>query len=173
MAPIGNAVRFVDDQHRDLCGDAGQNLRAEAFVRQALGRDQENVDFPMSQLAFDLGPVIDVVGVDRGGANAHALRRGDLVQQQRPALIISHNKTLAAQLYSEFKNFFPENAVEYFVSYYDYYQPEAYVPSTDTFIEKDSAINEDIERLRISASSGEIRSAGPLPPSRNSFVAMK
>ena len=73
--------------------------------------------------------------------------------QQRPALIISHNKTLAAQLYSEFKNFFPENAVEYFVSYYDYYQPEAYVPSTDTFIEKDSAINEDIERLRISASS--------------------
>jgi excinuclease ABC subunit B len=76
-----------------------------------------------------------------------------IVQQQRPALIISHNKTLAAQLYSEFKNFFPENAVEYFVSYYDYYQPEAYVPSTDTFIEKDSAINEDIERLRISASS--------------------
>jgi excinuclease ABC subunit B len=58
-----------------------------------------------------------------------------IVQQQRPALIISHNKTLAAQLYSEFKNFFPENAVEYFVSYYDYYQPEAYVPSTDTFIE--------------------------------------
>ena len=76
-----------------------------------------------------------------------------IVQQQRPALIISHNKTLAAQLYSEFKNFFPENAVEYFVSYYDYYQPEAYVPSTDTFIEKDSAINEDIERMRISASS--------------------
>lgn len=74
-------------------------------------------------------------------------------RQQRPALIISHNKTLAAQLYSEFKNFFPENAVEYFVSYYDYYQPEAYVPATDTFIEKDSAINEDIERLRISASS--------------------
>ncbi len=76
-----------------------------------------------------------------------------IVQQQRPTLIISHNKTLAAQLYSEFKNFFPENAVEYFVSYYDYYQPEAYVPQTDTFIEKDSAINQDIERLRISASS--------------------
>lgn len=76
-----------------------------------------------------------------------------IAKQQRPTLIISHNKTLAAQLYSEFKNFFPENAVEYFVSYYDYYQPEAYVPQTDTFIEKDSAINEDIERLRISASS--------------------
>ncbi len=76
-----------------------------------------------------------------------------IARQQRPALIISHNKTLAAQLYSEFKHFFPENSVEYFVSYYDYYQPEAYVPQTDTFIEKDSAINEDIERMRISASS--------------------
>ena len=72
---------------------------------------------------------------------------------QRPTLIISHNKTLAAQLYSEFKNFFPENAVEYFVSYYDYYQPEAYVASSDTYIEKDSSINEEIERMRISASS--------------------
>jgi len=75
---------------------------------------------------------------------------------QRPTLIISHNKTLAAQLYSEFKNFFPENAVEYFVSYYDYYQPEAYVPSTDTYIEKDSSINDDIERLRIAATSSLI-----------------
>ncbi|MGB0743490.1 MAG: excinuclease ABC subunit UvrB [Opitutales bacterium] len=72
---------------------------------------------------------------------------------QRPALVISHNKTLAAQLYSEFKAFFPDNAVEYFVSYYDYYQPEAYIPQTDTYIEKDSSINDEIERLRISASS--------------------
>ncbi len=71
----------------------------------------------------------------------------------RPTLIISHNKTLAAQLYSEFKQFFPNNAVEYFVSYFDYYQPEAYIPRTDTYIEKDSAINEEIERLRLSASS--------------------
>jgi excinuclease ABC subunit B len=76
-----------------------------------------------------------------------------IAQCERPTLIISHNKTLAAQLYSEFKNFFPENAVEYFVSYYDYYQPEAYIPSSDTFIEKDSSINEEIERLRISATS--------------------
>lgn len=75
---------------------------------------------------------------------------------KKPTLIISHNKTLAAQLYSEFKTFFPENAVEYFVSYYDYYQPEAYVPQTDTYIEKDSSINDDIERLRISASSSLI-----------------
>ena len=69
------------------------------------------------------------------------------------ALVISHNKTLAAQLYSEFKEFFPENAVEYFVSYYDYYQPEAYIPQTDIYIEKDSSINEDIDRLRLSATS--------------------
>ena len=76
-----------------------------------------------------------------------------IAQCERPTLIISHNKTLAAQLYSEFKNFFPQNAVEYFVSYYDYYQPEAYVPNSDTFIEKDSSINEEIERLRISTTS--------------------
>ena len=76
-----------------------------------------------------------------------------IAQCERSTLIISHNKTLAAQLYSEFKNFFPENAVEYFVSYYDYYQPEAYIPSSDTFIEKDSSINEEIERLRIAATS--------------------
>jgi len=75
---------------------------------------------------------------------------------QRPTLVLSHNKTLAAQLYSEFKAFFPENAVEYFVSYYDYYQPEAYIPATDTFIEKDSSINEEIERLRIAATSALI-----------------
>ena len=71
----------------------------------------------------------------------------------RPTLVISHNKTLAAQLYSEFKQFFPENAVEYFVSYFDYYQPEAYIPRTDTYIEKDSSINEEIERLRLSTTS--------------------
>ena len=71
----------------------------------------------------------------------------------KPTLVLSHNKTLAAQLYSEFKNFFPNNAVEYFVSYYDYYQPEAYIPTTDTYIEKDLAINEDIDRLRLSATA--------------------
>jgi len=71
----------------------------------------------------------------------------------RPTLILSHNKTLAAQLYSEFKQFFPENAVEYFVSYFDYYQPEAYIPRSDTYIEKDSSINEEIERLRLAATS--------------------
>ena len=76
-----------------------------------------------------------------------------IARVHRPTLVISHNKTLAAQLYSEFKEFFPHNAVEYFVSYYDYYQPEAYVPHTDTYIEKDASINDNIDRLRLSATS--------------------
>ena len=76
-----------------------------------------------------------------------------IADYQRPVLVLSHNKTLAAQLYGELKSFFPNNAVEYFVSYYDYYQPEAYVPSSDTYIEKDSSINEDIDRLRLRATS--------------------
>ena len=71
----------------------------------------------------------------------------------RPTLVLVHNKTLAAQLYSEFKQFFPNNAIEYFVSYYDYYQPEAYIPVTGTYIEKDLSINDDIERLRLSTTS--------------------
>src|SRR4051794_1529938 len=74
-------------------------------------------------------------------------------QTQRPALVIAHNKTLAAQLCNEFREFFPDNSVEYFVSYYDYYQPEAYVPSQDLYIEKDSSINDEIDRLRHSATS--------------------
>ena len=68
---------------------------------------------------------------------------------QRPTIVMAHNKTLAAQLYGEFKEFFPNNAVEYFVSYYDYYQPEAYVPSSDTFIEKDAQVNDHIEQMRL------------------------
>src|SRR5205807_8925997 len=71
----------------------------------------------------------------------------------RPSLVISHNKTLTAQLYSEFKQLFPRNAVEYSVSYFDYYRPEAYIPRSDTYIEKDSSINEEIERLRLAATS--------------------
>ena len=76
-----------------------------------------------------------------------------IAQMGRPAIVFAPNKTLAAQLYSEFREFFPRNAVEYFVSYYDYYQPEAYVPQTDTYIEKDSSINEEVERLRHSATN--------------------
>ena len=74
-------------------------------------------------------------------------------QTNKPTLIISHNKTLAAQLYGELKNFFPNNSVEYFISYYDYYQPEAYIPSSNVYIEKDLSINEQIEKLRLSATS--------------------
>lgn len=81
----------------------------------------------------------------------------NVIQQlNKPTLIIAHNKTLAAQLYGEFKEFFPKNAVEYFVSYYDYYQPEAYVPSSDTYIAKDSSRNDEIDKLRLSATSSLI-----------------
>src|SRR5690349_20207744 len=76
-----------------------------------------------------------------------------IAQTNKPSLILSHNKTLAAQLYGEFKQFFPENAVEYFISYYDYYQPEAFIPSSNLYIEKDLSINEEIEKLRLSATS--------------------
>ncbi|MEY2479921.1 MAG: excinuclease subunit [Verrucomicrobiota bacterium] len=92
--------------------------------------------------------LLGVTGSGKTFTIANVIRELD-----RPALIISHNKTLAAQLYSEFKQFFPKNAVEYFVSYFDYYQPEAYIPRSDTYIEKDSSINEEIERLRLAATS--------------------
>src|SRR5882724_11078668 len=87
--------------------------------------------------------LLGVTGSGKTFTMANLIARG-----QRPTLIISHNKTLAAQLYSEFKNFFPESAVEYFVSYYDYYQPEAYIPQSDTYIEKDALINDEIDRMR-------------------------
>ncbi|MGE5453688.1 MAG: excinuclease ABC subunit UvrB, partial [Methylocystaceae bacterium] len=87
-----------------------------------------------------------------GSGKTHTMARV-IEATQRPALIIAHNKTLAGQLYNEFREFFPENAVDYFISYYDYYQPEAYVPHTDTYIEKDSSINEEIDKMRHSATS--------------------
>src|SRR5215210_6221193 len=87
------------------------------------------------------------------GAGKTATMAFTIEQIQRPALVIAHNKTLAAQLCNEFREFFPDNAVEYFVSYYDYYQPEAYVPSSDLYIEKDSSINQEIERLRHAATA--------------------
>ena len=92
--------------------------------------------------------LLGVTGSGKTMTMAHAIE-----SHGRPTLVLSHNKTLAAQLYGELKSFFPNNAVEYFVSYYDYYQPEAYVPTTDTYIEKDASINEDIDRLRLRATS--------------------
>ncbi len=97
---------------------------------------------------FDVQTLLGVTGSGKTFTMANVIAR-----VQRPALVISPNKTLAAQLYGEFKEFFPHNAVEYFVSYYDYYQPEAYVPQTDTYIEKDASINDNIDRLRLSATS--------------------
>src|SRR5438270_217549 len=96
----------------------------------------------------DYQTLLGITGSGKTFTIAHLIEK-----VQRPTLVISPNKSLAAQLANEFRRFFPENAVEYFVSYYDYYQPEAYVPQTDTYIEKDSSINDEIERLRHSATS--------------------
>ena len=99
-------------------------------------------------MAFSPKPCSGVTGSGKTFTVANVIEK-----VQRPTLILSHNKTLAAQLYGEFKQFFPENAVEYFVSYYDYYQPEAYIPVTNTYIEKDLSINDEIEKLRLSTLS--------------------
>ena len=95
--------------------------------------------------------LLGVTGSGKTFAVANAIAR-----LERPTLVLSPNKVLAAQLYAEFKSFFPDNAVEFFISYYDYYQPEAYVPATNTYIEKDASINEDIDRLRLSATNLEL-----------------
>src|SRR5438067_2188709 len=114
-------------------GDQGQAIAKLTKSVEAGNRHQTLLGVTGSGKTFTAANVIQNVG--------------------RPTLVISHNKTLAAQLYSELKQFFPSNAVEYFVSYFDYYQPEAYIPRTDTYIEKDSSINEEIERLRLSTTS--------------------
>src|SRR5213596_1432159 len=114
-------------------GDQGQAIAKLLKSVEALNRHQTLLGVTGSGKTFTIANVIQ--------------------ELDRPTLVISHNKTLAAQLYSEFKQFFPRNAVEYFVSYFDYYQPEAYIPRSDTYIEKDSSINEEIERLRLSTAS--------------------
>lgn len=113
--------------------------------------DQPDAIKQLYQGVEDGSPYITLLGVTGSGKTFTVANV--LEKLNRPTLVLSHNKTLAAQLYNEFKQFFPENAVEYFVSYYDYYQPEAYLPVTDTYIEKDLAINEEIEKLRLSATS--------------------
>ena len=113
--------------------------------------DQPQAIKEISQAIREGVDAVTLLGVTGSGKT---FTMANVIEQlQRPALILSHNKTLAAQLYGEFKSFFPNNAVEYFVSYYDYYQPEAYMPVTDTYIEKDLSINDDIEKLRLSCSS--------------------
>ena len=117
---------------------------------QPSGDQPEAIEQLCAALESGIGDVtlLGVTGSGKTFTMANVIQR-----LQRPALILSHNKTLAAQLYGEFKSFFPTNAVEYFVSYYDYYQPEAYIPTTDTYIEKDLSINDQIEKLRLSAAS--------------------
>ena len=113
------------------CGDQPQAIDALVRGLRDGAKDQVLLGITGSGKTFTIASVIDIT--------------------QRPTLVIAHNKTLAAQLYQEFRSLFPENSVEYFVSYYDYYQPEAYVPASDTYIEKDAIVNEDIDRLRMSA----------------------
>ena len=117
---------------------------------QPSGDQPEAIEQLCSALSQGVGDVtlLGVTGSGKTFTMANVIER-----LQRPALILSHNKTLAAQLYGEFKSFFPDNAVEYFVSYYDYYQPEAYIPASDTYIEKDLSINDQVEKLRLSAAS--------------------
>ena len=113
--------------------------------------DQPEAIDELSQGIKDNIPYQTLLGVTGSGKT---FTMANVIERvQKPTLILSHNKTLGAQLYGEFKNFFPDNAVEYFVSYYDYYQPEAYIPTTDTYIEKDLAINDEIEKLRLSTTS--------------------
>src|SRR6266704_3514977 len=119
------------------------NYRPRGDQRQAIAKLLKSVEASNHHQTL-----LGVTGSGKTFTIANVIRELD-----RPTLVISHNKTLAAQLYSEFKQFFPRNAVEYFVSYFDYYQPEAYIPRSDTYIEKDSSINEEIERLRLSATS--------------------
>ena len=113
---------------------AGDQIKAIQSISEAINNNE---------------PAVTLKGVT-GSGKTYTMAK-IIEQVQKPTLIISHNKTLAAQLYREFTDFFPHNAVEYFVSYYDYYQPEAYVPSRDLYIEKDSSINDEIDRMRLSA----------------------
>ena len=139
----------------------GAKLRSERY-NPPMASKHFRLETPFEP-AGDQGPAIDrlVEGVEGGLAyqtllgvtgSGKTFTMAKVVETtNRPTLVLCHNKTLAAQLYQEFKAFFPSNAVEYFVSYYDYYQPEAYVPSSDTYIEKETSINEEIDRLRLSA----------------------
>jgi len=124
---------FELDSNYEPRGDQGRSIANLTRSLRAGNRHQTLLGVTGSGKTFTIANVIRDMG--------------------RPTLVMSHNKTLAAQLYSEFKQFFPRNAVEYFVSYFDYYQPEAYLPRSDTYIEKDSSINEEIERLRLSTVS--------------------
>jgi excinuclease ABC subunit B len=148
-APRPAAVPSAASPARSGPGSGATGFRLESPFEPAGDQPQA---IAALERAFGAGEryqvLLGVTGSGKTMTVAHTIRR-----LGRPALVLSHNKTLAAQLYGELKSFFPGNAVEYFVSYYDYYQPEAYVPQTDTYIEKDASINQDIERLRLRSTS--------------------
>ena len=136
MQGTDHAERKKDEVRDQFIHEDDQLAAIERLTRGVLGGEKHQV-------------LLGVTGSGKTFTMANVI-----ANVQKPTLVISHNKTLAAQLCGEFKEFFPDNAVEYFVSYYDYYQPEAYVASTDTYIEKDSAINDEIDKLRHSAKIG-------------------
>src|SRR5436853_6071606 len=124
-------MRFTLKSDYQPCGDQPQAIDALVRGLNDGSKDQVLLGITGSGKTFTVASVIE--------------------RTQRPTLVIAHNKTLAAQLYHEFKSFFPQNAAEYFVSYYDYYQPEAYVPAADLYIEKEATINDELDKLRLSA----------------------
>ena len=141
--------RRVDETKRHALNDKKMKFHIDSEYRPS--GDQPAAIEGICNALKDGVDAVTLLGVTGSGKT---FTMANVIEKlQRPALILSHNKTLAAQLYGEFKSFFPENAVEYFVSYYDYYQPEAYLPVTDTYIEKDLSINDEIEKLRLSAAS--------------------
>lgn len=149
------SIEVYDNQMNDLyTTEVLQNMEFKLHSEYAPTGDQPQAIRQLVQGYKDGKKCQTLLGVTGSGKT---FTMANIIQQvQKPTLIISHNKTLAAQLYGEFKSFFPENAVEYFVSYYDYYQPEAYVPSTDTYIAKDSSVNDEIDKLRHSATAALI-----------------
>ena len=143
--PSGDQPTAIADLSEGLAGTSHVEPQSKTHVDRAPG--EESASFGSAE---NLGERTQVLLGVTGSGKTFTMAKV-IEETQRPALILAPNKTLAAQLYGEFKNFFPDNAVEYFVSYYDYYQPEAYVPRTDTYIEKESSINEQIDRMRHSA----------------------
>ncbi|MFN7888650.1 MAG: DEAD/DEAH box helicase family protein, partial [Pirellula sp.] len=131
MSTYENRIPFEIDSKFQPAGDQPQAIEALVKGLESGRKSQVLMGVTGSGKTFTMANVIQRV--------------------QRPTLVLSHNKTLAAQLYSEFREFFPRNAVHYFVSYYDYYQPEAYIPQRDIYIEKDASINEEIDRLRLAS----------------------
>ena len=152
-APNSRATTAARKSGRRTARRARKNPKAACASRSSLNTSRKATSRPRSRNSSRASTRNDrtqvLLGVT-GSGKTYTMAKV-IEATQRPAIILAPNKTLAAQLYGEFKNFFPDNAVEYFVSYYDYYQPEAYVPRTDTYIEKDSSINEQIDRMRHSA----------------------